>query len=639
MSRSKLAILLIIFLALWLRVPFIYSGLPYFSDEDEAHHHNRVVNMVKQGDFNPHYFHKPSLHFYLRMPIISAAFLWSVRAQEIQKVSEINTSDPYGIAGYSFSAYPERILIWDRAFSVALSLLAIYLVYLIAIELGLNSVCASTSALIAAIAPAAVSGAATVAVDVVMTAFCLATTYIGLRTHARFTTKGLIETSLLAGLAISSKYNALPIIMVPLVIVALSAARKLSSSVVALSTCALGFLVGSPFILVSLPLFLDQFAYEIWHYGIAGHVGHEAEPGLAQLRFYLKWLIQSGIGWFGFFAALALLLQAAQFSKRALITVAFPACYFALMISQRANFTRNMLVLIPYCSIAVAAGVVLLAHRVSRSVPNIKRNWSYSICIAIVALPLIWQSFSLRRAANNLPETRKEVSRWLEDQAGEIAVAGQLQIAQPIIEQSRAERVNYEKTSVAALFQMGFERVVLPKGAYSDSQLNGLKLEKSYPGEAWPQRVVVNPAIDIFSFNLPIEVQQSLANTESVSIDSNANLKCAQGDLVNEGHCWLNQRIVSIGVQPHKFSQLSLQVMSPWPKQEIGLIDGDGKQDILIKAGAINPGQWHKLEITPNQLNNGKVILVIGELHVPAKYKMGEDKRRLGLAVKSAEFK
>ena len=74
---SSLALILL--LALALRLPMLGADLPYFYDEDEQHHFNRTVEMVQRGDFNPHYFRKPSLHFYLRMPFVAAGFLWTVK--------------------------------------------------------------------------------------------------------------------------------------------------------------------------------------------------------------------------------------------------------------------------------------------------------------------------------------------------------------------------------------------------------------------------------------------------------------------------------------------------------------------------------------------------------------------------------
>ena len=80
MGRSaKYALLILALLvgAFYLRFPTINQGMPYFYDEDEAHHFNRTMNMAKSGDYNPHYFHKPSLHFYLRMPVVFGAYLWA----------------------------------------------------------------------------------------------------------------------------------------------------------------------------------------------------------------------------------------------------------------------------------------------------------------------------------------------------------------------------------------------------------------------------------------------------------------------------------------------------------------------------------------------------------------------------------
>ena len=73
--------------------------MPYFYQEDEGHHFNRLVEMVKNGDFNPHYFNKPSLHFYLRMPAIAGSFLWSARANEIESIQDIVTRDDAVSAG------------------------------------------------------------------------------------------------------------------------------------------------------------------------------------------------------------------------------------------------------------------------------------------------------------------------------------------------------------------------------------------------------------------------------------------------------------------------------------------------------------------------------------------------------------
>src|SRR3990167_1306941 len=127
--RGCYLIAFVLLLALWLRLPFVSRDLPYFAREDEAHHFNRVVNMVKSGDFNPHYFHKPSLHFYLRMPVVALSFLWNVSEGHIRSVEDIRTGDPFGLNGYAFAVSHPGIVKWNRSFSVLIILLVIAFTY------------------------------------------------------------------------------------------------------------------------------------------------------------------------------------------------------------------------------------------------------------------------------------------------------------------------------------------------------------------------------------------------------------------------------------------------------------------------------------------------------------------------------
>ena len=73
----------IIAFALFLRYTEIGAGLPYIYQDDEGHHFSRLVSMVKQGSYDPHYFNKPSLHFYLRMPVVAVAYVWAVKQGDL----------------------------------------------------------------------------------------------------------------------------------------------------------------------------------------------------------------------------------------------------------------------------------------------------------------------------------------------------------------------------------------------------------------------------------------------------------------------------------------------------------------------------------------------------------------------------
>ena len=298
-----LPLLLLVLLTAWLRIPTITDGLPYFEREDEAHHFNRTVRMVQSGDFNPHYFHKPSLHFYLRMPVVAASFLWGVRQGDLKKIQQIQTRDPYGIGGYAFTASHEGIVKWNRALSVLLLIGTVLLVYLCMIRMGAPPSLSFFSAALFSVSPNAFLYSTTIGVDIVVTFFAVATSYAAIcavtvdAEEAKPKHDWLFwATAFLAGLTISSKYNALPIVAVP-IIASFSFPKvlwkKLTICLVGISG---GFLIGSPYILSEIPLFLNHLAYEIWHYGVAGHVGNQAEPGLQQAIFYFWWLVGERIG-------------------------------------------------------------------------------------------------------------------------------------------------------------------------------------------------------------------------------------------------------------------------------------------------------------------------------------------------------
>lgn len=371
---ALLLLLATIGFALWLRGPSVSYGLPYFYGEDEAHHFNRVVRMVQKGEWDPHYFHKPSLHFYLRMPIVAAGFLWSVRNSEIRSIKEVQTSDRFGIAQYAFSASHPTLVKFNRAFSLFLSLGVLVFVYLIARELSLAHGLSILAVLITAASPELLLQSAVIGVDIVMSFFVVVAVYGALRVYRNFSLRGLFWVGIACGLAISSKYNALPIAILPILLCASRSRFELESILFAFLAPAVGFFIGSPFILTSFPLFLDQLGYEIWHYGVSGHEGHQAAPGLPQLLFYWEWLTTDGVGLVTAAVALfGVLLVATRPNWRRIIAFAFPILFFTLMVFQRANFTRNMIVFVPF--VPIFAALVL-----SELYRALRRGLSLELC-------------------------------------------------------------------------------------------------------------------------------------------------------------------------------------------------------------------------------------------------------------------
>ena len=473
--------------------------MPFFYEEDEGHHYNRVVEMAKTGQLNPKYFRKPSLHFYIRLPIVAASFLWEVKKGRVTQLEEVRTRDPFGLAGYAFTSSNPSMVKANRLFSVSLILGCVALTYFLSLLLGISPLAALFGAGFVALAPGSIEYSHVIGVDVPMAFFCILSTYLAVLTHKKFSWLNFLICCLSAGFACSSKYNALPICLVPILLATMIRPFRFYALVCAVLVPALGFLLASPYILVELPLFLNQFASEVWHYRIAGHVGNEAEPGIPQLIHYATWFSLTGFGILPLLIALiGLGLALKQKSTRAdnILLLTFPVCYFLLMVMQKVHFERNMLVLFAYL------GVLL-----SFSYEYISKHFGYKIltALALVAAihPLVLTgSASIKQRAHT--ESRLTLDTWLlEKQATAIAVAGQLQMPVWVMRRPGTQRIDGANFNPRELAEAGTDRIILPEYLSKHADiLTYYHLETQFSGQSEKQRIVENPSIFIFKRNL-----------------------------------------------------------------------------------------------------------------------------------------
>lgn len=661
MSRplSIFSIAAILCLAAWLRYPFISEGLPFFYKEDEAHHFNRVVNMVKSGDLNPHYFHKPSLHLYLRMPIVTLGVYWAKARGHIESVDDIVTHDPFGKGDYAFSVSHPGIVKWNRAFSVGLSLGMVLLTWLISQKLCAGLFIGISSTLLVAVSPELVSYSAVVGVDGLMAFMCLLTVYLTLCLWGAFSVKRLVLAGLVSGLAVSSKYNALPISVLPLLALLLQGKREVRLILVALLTPALGFFLGSPYILVSIPLFIQHLRYEIWHYAIAGHEGHMAKPGIEQGIFYAKWLVNDALGVVG--ASLGLIgLLVLFFRKKTkeVVFLAFPVLYATLMIFQKVNFERNMLVIVPFVAIC-AAFVTKLLFLSTNSTPKLKHVLSIATTLFMSAQPFV-AAYQGRAEIFNLFDSRSSFHDWLSTEAshsGELAASGELQFPMHTYAIKGVTRVSESTIDPIALYADGFERFVV-SGSYTppNGSQTYLTLEKVFPGKPKIQKIVENPEVRVFSFNKSDALDKALNQYMSVCVKCKIALVAESGLTgiefklrkeisagSQEKYFWIQKRRVTLTLEEFHFGEsfvtsdkkyfLDISAMSPWPDQEFKVSREGWSETLHFKK---EPGAWENfsLEIPGSQSRNIESLLIeVKKLHSPRSQNTSLDDRWLGIAI------
>lgn len=671
---AVLGIVALLVLGIWLRWPALSTGLPYLYYEDEAHHLNRTLEMVKKGEFNPRYFHKPSLHFYLRMPAAVAGFFWNVRNGHIKKVKEIETRDPFGIGGYAFTASHPGIVKWVRSVSLILALGTLIITYALSKAIIRSPISGLVGATIAACSPLLLEYSAAIGVDIVMTFFAVLATLFAAQFIRSPNWQDLIICSLAAGLSVSSKYNALPALIVPLAAYLVSCWKNSRALITALVLPPLGFLIGSPFILSELPLFMDQFAYEIWHYGVAGHMGHSSEPGLPQLTFYLTYLASSGVGAAALATALVgVVIFSIQKPRVALVVLAFPVLYLLLMVFQKVNFTRNMLPLVPYVAFLSAYTLrEACGHSIFR---RLRPKLALPILLAITAAQPLWQALSVRDSLIDVEESRVEADAWLASQGDqslhETAIAGSLQFPPATYRRRQSTRVDLEKRSPQELIQSGYSRVVAP-AAFSPSAESAELMEsiQSFAGETEEQRIVQNPAITIYQFAPSLEhdlqvmsgllkspadhllFRLYLVGDRELRIGDELEAFCGRGAISPEepfeGHCWTSKRVEFVrlvdavplrDLSEQSSADLNLELTSPWPEQSLKI--RSGAVEVPIWLGEHKPFEWFstRVSLPANSLKaDGGFYITTSIIRSPKSFGLSSDERRLGVALRRIEL-
>lgn len=638
-SGPLLILLTILGVAFALYRPLVESNTRYFRHEDDGHHFNRTVEMAKSGDLNPHYFKKPSLHFYLRIPIVLASVAWAKHNHELKSIAEVRTRDPYGLSRYAFTASHPTVVRWSRFGSVASTLALIALTFLLAYYFSSSLPVSSVAACITALSPEVVRNAHIIGVDVLMAVLCVACSALGLWTYRSFSLLKLTLCALVAGLAGSAKYNAAPIALVPLVVWWLKTDSRFSPSFnIPLLGPLVGLLIGSPCILTSFPEFWQDLAFEVRHYGVEGHEGHSAERGLPQAIFYGNWLLSDGIGMLPtLFALLGLASLIKRKDAQSLIILLFPLSYAALMVMQKANFTRNMIALVPYVALLAALGLqVGTSYFLS-----IQRRLIAYLVLALFSLLQIGNlSLQTVSAAINHHDSRDLLAQWLEQQQlrdYEIAVAGPLQIPFHLFSLPGVDSFDPEKVSAAQLIQRGYNYIVAPSNrTHSKDLLLTLPQELAIDGATAPQRVPDSPAITIFRVLNEDVSQLALQAKATIALQAtNSELKpiCPQS---REPYCWLSNLITDVELQgemPH--DSLSFEAMSPWGDQKLSLINSQDKT--LATLHFQNPGTWERLEQhlpTPLAASELPLRLRVEKISSPASRGVSTDTRRLGVALR-----
>jgi len=391
------ALVAILGAALVLRAWGLASGLPYSVGVDEPQIMDRVVRMMKTGDFNPHFFDWPSLTLYMHLVVACLVFLAGAMRGAWHSLGQVGPSDFYlqsrmltvligtATVGVLFAA--------ARRWSVATALLA---------------------AALLAVAPNHTRESHYVLTDVPTAFFSTVALLMALRALEQPTHRAFAVAGLTVGLAAACKYNGSIAVVLPLVAAVAAGGAPLvivQRTLLVTGGVVMGFLLGTPYAVLDLPRFLNDYAR-------LANVFAQPRGGEAGWSLYVKYLAQS-LGWAGFIAALCGLVVSIKAGVlgpgrgRALMLAGFTLVYYYVMATSHQIYGRYTVPLLPFAALLAAIGVTTVTGALRPHVPERLRPAVSAVLALVVLLAPAVRAISFDQAMART-QTTDLAYRWLD---------------------------------------------------------------------------------------------------------------------------------------------------------------------------------------------------------------------------------
>lgn len=390
-----------------LRLWAISAGAPYVVGVDEPEIIKRAVDMMRTGDFNPHFFDYPGFAIYFHMVVAALRFLTGAMGREWASLDQAWYGDFY---------------VWGRIATAALSTLTIYLVYRAGLRWGPRT--AVIAAIAMAVQPQLVRESHYALTDTPLTLFTALTLLLSLCAAETGRVRWFLLAGVAAGLATATKYNGFLVMLMPLSAAISVPSLRLRAGVVgsAVVGASVAYLACAPYSILALPDFLNGFARLMQSY-------NQGVSSWEAARLYLKHLG----GWYGIplpdgsiwrygawpFALLCVIgatratlgLAARPTRAMSLTLLAFPMAYFWL-IADRGGliFARYAIPLTPAISIVLGLGISIVYDAIVARRPA--RRGLVLAALMLVLVPQAMQSISLDRAMSRVT-TAERAAAWI----------------------------------------------------------------------------------------------------------------------------------------------------------------------------------------------------------------------------------
>jgi 4-amino-4-deoxy-L-arabinose transferase-like glycosyltransferase len=372
---ARLALALVLVLALGLRVWGLTFGLPFIIQPDEPSVELRVLHMWYAGDLNPHYYVYPSLYYDMQ----------ALLAFVVAHVAAFFDAD---VLWHPLAHLPLFYLA-GRALTAAMGALTVLVVYFIGRAFGTRF--GLIAALFLAVMAQHVQQSHYVTVDAPTALFTALAAWLALRALRVGDMRDLLLAAVAAGLAAGTKYNAGVALALPLAAALLITHPwrwRLRAGILSTVICAVTFVLTTPYALLDRGgpgrpwPFLNSLQVVARHY--AG--GHPGAEGTDNALWYVQYLWSTGMMAPMTLLALAgVAVMVVRFRRPALVLLAFVVPYYALLSSTYVRFDRNLLPLLPFLALFAAAAADALIPPLAVGLRN--RVAAYALVLGAAALP------------------------------------------------------------------------------------------------------------------------------------------------------------------------------------------------------------------------------------------------------------
>jgi hypothetical protein len=394
------------------RVQLITDTLPYPRHIDEPLFTNGALNIMKTGDFNPHFFMKPSLPLYLTLAGFTFGYLRASQSSQVKGVENI------GSVAYPY--YTHRAIVRPaRMLFAAISVLGLGLAGIVALQLSGWPITLFLAPLLLSLS----SWFLNLSWSYVNPDIVGCTLSLGVLAYVlgRWAQDGLVEKAvvpgLLCGLAVGSKYNFAPVVLTPLLAIWLApSSRRITGSLWLGAFLVAGFLAAAPYTLLDFRGFLEGFGRELRSYA----TWRAATSGPYWARVLRPF--HNCVGDYGaasaLFATVGLFMTTWRTWRRSVAVLAFPLSLALVMASYPLYYPRNVLVGFAIYAVFAAIGVAeasrALAARLLRTAPGRARVIEIAAPVGMILVLLVTAPFSRIAEAYAVPvDSRNQAVQWI----------------------------------------------------------------------------------------------------------------------------------------------------------------------------------------------------------------------------------